>query len=97
MTLTADLKLDILFAGLFMFSSFVFITILLHSIGSMSNLLTHMEEAFRMESDLRLNIYTSMLKQNKMRVTNQLEHDRRQEALLAIPLVRNQPNKNSKN
>jgi len=87
---TPDLKLALLFAATFMVCSFIFISIMLHSIGSMANIFSHLEEAFRMESELRLNLYTAMLKQNKLRILNQMEHDRRQEALLAIPLVRNQ-------
>lgn len=86
--MTMDIKLSILFAGALLVSSFVFVAIMLHSIGSLSNMLSHFEQAFRMESDLRGTHYLAMLKQNKLRMQNQVEHERRQEALLAIPLVR---------
>ena len=88
--MTPEIKLAILFAGGLMVFSFIFVALMLLSIGTMSNLLTHMEDAFRAESELRINDYVAMLKQNKLRMLNQVEHDRRQEALLAIPMVRNQ-------
>jgi hypothetical protein len=94
--LAADLKLSILFSGGFMIATFVFVAIMLHSIGTMSNLLSHLEQAFRMESELRNTQYVAMLKQNKLRMSNLMEHNRRQEALLAIPLVRTQGGKNTK-
>lgn len=83
-----EVKLAILFSGSLLVSTFVFVAIMLHSIGSLSNLLSHFEQAFRMESELRGTHYLAMLKQNKLRMQNQIEHERRQEALLAIPLVR---------
>lgn len=86
--MTFDVKLSILFSGALLVSSFVFVAIMLHSIGSLSNMLAHFEQAFRMESELRGTHYLAMLKQNKLRMQNQMEHERRQEALLAIPLVR---------
>lgn len=86
--MTIDVKLSILFAGCLLISSFIFVAIMLHTIGSLSNTLSHFEEAFRMESELRGTHFLAMLKQNKMRLQNQMEHERRQEALLAIPLVR---------
>jgi len=88
--MTVDIKLALLFAGSLMVLSFLFVAIMLHSIGTMSNLLTHVEEAFVAESGLRQSQYVALLKQNRLRLANQVEHERRQEALLAIPLVRGQ-------
>ena len=88
--MTPEIKLAILFAGTLLVFSFIFVALMLQSIGTISNLLIHMETAFRAESELRINDYIAILKQNKLRMVNQVEHDRRQEALLAIPLVRNQ-------
>lgn len=95
--MTADIKLALLFSGCLMVLSFCFVAIMMHSIGTISNLLSHMDETFRKESDLRESHYTAMLRQNKLRLVNQIEHERRQEALLAIPLVRSSGPKLSKN
>ena len=85
---TPEIKLALLFAGFLLVMSFLFVAIMLHSIGSMTNMLQHMEDIFTAETELRQNAFVAMLKQNKLRLTNQIEHERRQEALLAIPLVR---------
>ena len=87
---TPEIKLALLCSGGLLVSSFIFVAIMLHSIGGMSNMLQHMENIFTAETELRQNAFVAMLKQNKLRLTNQMEHERRQEALLAIPLVRGQ-------
>lgn len=96
MVWTLDVKLALLFSIILLSASFVFVAIMLHSIGSISNLLNHLEEIFLMESELRINRYVGMLQQNRIRRLNQVEHERRQEALLAIPLVRTTPTKPGK-
>lgn len=89
--MSPELKLSILFSAALLLSSFVFVSLMFHSMGTMGNLLAHLRNTFLAESKLRLEQYHSLLKQNRMRRLNKMEHERRQEALLAIPLVRNQP------
>lgn len=88
--LSPDVKLALLFSLLFASSLFIGVTVIMHSVGNMANHLTRMEDLITKELVLRYNQQINHFKQQKQREIAQHERDRRQEALLAIPLVRGQ-------
>jgi len=90
LTLSPDVKLALLFCLSFAASLFVGVTIIMHSVGNMTNHLTRIEDLITKELVLRYNQQINYFKQQKQRELAQHERDRRQEALLAIPLVRGQ-------
>lgn len=85
---TAEVKLALLFSLTFAISLFIGVTVIMHSIGNMTNHLTRMEDLITKELVLRYNQQINYFKQQKQRELVQHERERRQEALLAIPLVR---------
>lgn len=84
-----EIRLAILFASAFAISLFVVIIIIMHSLGNMENHLRRMEHIISKEIILRYNRQVNYYKQQKQRAIAQQERDRRAEALIAIPLVRN--------
>lgn len=90
LVLTPEVKLALLFCLTFAASLFVGVVIVMHSVGNMTNHLTRIEDLINKELVLRYNQQINYFKQQKQRELALHERDRRQEALLAIPLVRNQ-------
>jgi len=86
---TPEIRLAILFASAFAVSLFVVIIIIMHSLGVMENHLRRMEHIISKEIILRYNRQVNYYKQQRQRFIAQQERDKRQEALLEIPLVRN--------
>jgi len=84
-----EIRLAILFAAAFAISLFVAIIIIMNSLGNMENHLKRMEHVISKEIILRYNRQVNYYKQQKQRALAQLERDKRAEALIAIPLVRN--------
>lgn len=93
MTWTPDVKLTLLVASTLMGSTIIFISLMMHSIGTISHLLDRFENLAHAEAETRINTYLGMFKQNRLRLINAMDHKRRQEALLAIPLVRSNKGK----
>lgn len=96
LVLSPDIKLALLFSLTFAASLFVGVIIIMHSVGNMANHLGRMEDLITKELVLRYNQQINYFKQQKQRELVQQDRDRRQEALLAIPLVRNQTQHDSK-
>jgi sensor histidine kinase YesM len=86
---TPEVRLAILFAGVFAISVFIAVVIIMHSVGNMANYLKRMEFIISREIILRHNQQVNIYKQQKQREIAKLEREKRQEALLEIPLVRN--------
>jgi len=84
-----EIRLAILFASAFAISLFVAIIIIMHSLGNMENHLKRMEHVISKEIILRYNRQVNYYKQQKQRAQLQQEREKRAEALIAIPLVRN--------
>jgi len=84
-----EIRLAILFASAFAISLFVVIIIIMHSLGVMENHLRRMEHIISKEIILRYNRQVNYYKQQKQRAIAQQEREKRAEALIAIPLVRN--------
>ncbi|GHV13736.1 hypothetical protein AGMMS49938_08730 [Fibrobacterales bacterium] len=84
-----EVRLAILFSAVFAVSLFIGIIIIMHSLGNMSNHLSRMEFLVSKEITLRYNQQVNYYKQQQRRELDKKERNRRQEALLAIPLVRN--------
>jgi hypothetical protein len=84
-----EIRLAILFASAFAISLFVAIVIIMHSLGNMANHLKRMEYVISKEIILRYNRQVNYYKQQKQRAIAQQEREKRAEALIAIPLVRN--------
>jgi hypothetical protein len=86
---TPEIRLAILFASAFAISLFVAIIIIMYSLGNMANHLKRMEYVISKEIILRYNRQVNYYKQQKQRAIAQQEREKRAEALIAIPLVRN--------
>jgi len=84
-----EIRLAILFASAFAISLFVAIIIIMNSLGNMENHLKRMEHVISKEIILRYNKQVNYYKQQKQRALAQQEREKRAEALIAIPLVRN--------
>jgi len=84
-----EIRLAILFASAFAISLFVAIVIIMNSLGNMENHLKRMEHVISKEIILRYNKQVNYYKQQKQRAQLQMEREKRAEALIAIPLVRN--------
>lgn len=84
---TPEIKLALLFSSGFLIITFLFVILMMHTLGSLSNLLQHIQDLVQTESSIRLSQYMNMLKQNKQRQQNIMDNKKRQEALLNIPLV----------
>lgn len=96
LVLTPDVKLALLFSLFFAAALMMGVMTIMHSVGTMTNHLTRIEDLITKELVLRYNQQINYFKQQKQRELAQHDRDRRQEALLAIPLVRNQPNSETK-
>jgi hypothetical protein len=83
-----EIRLAILFASAFAISLFISVVIIMHSLGNMSNHLKRMEFIISKELILRYNQQVNFYKQQKQRAIAQNEREKRQAALLDIPLVR---------
>jgi hypothetical protein len=90
---TPEIRLAILFASVFAISLFIAVVIIMHSLGNMANHLKRMEYVISKEIILRYNRQVNYYKQQKQRVLAQQEREKRAEALIAIPLVRNSEQK----
>ena len=86
---TPEVRLAILFAGTFAIVLFVAIIIIFHSLGNMANHLKRMEFIISKEIILRYNQQVNYYKQQRQRAIAKQEREKRQAALLEIPLVRN--------
>jgi sensor histidine kinase YesM len=86
---TPEIRLAILFAGTFAITLFVAIIIIFHSLGNMANHLKRMEFIISKEIILRYNQQVNYYKQQRQRAIAKQEREKRQAALLEIPLVRN--------
>jgi len=84
-----EIRLAILFASAFAVSLFVAIVIIMNSLGNMANHLQRMQYVIEKEIILRYNRQVNHYKQQKQRTLAQQERKKREEALIAIPLVRN--------
>jgi hypothetical protein len=84
-----EIRLAILFASVFAISLFAAIVIIMHSLGNMANHLSRMKYVISKEIILRYNRQVNYYKQQKQRLIAQQEREKRAEALIAIPLVRN--------
>lgn len=91
-----QLKLTLLFSALFFGSAFLAVLVVMNSVANMANHLEHLHAIIGKEVILRYNYQVNQLKQQKQRSLAENDRDRRQEALLAIPLVRNAPGKSKK-
>jgi len=87
---TPEIRLAILFAAAFAIVLFITVTIVMHSLGNMENHLKRMEFIISKEIILRYNQQVNYYKQQRQRFIAQQEREKRQEALLEIPLVRNE-------
>ena len=88
MTWTPEIKLTLLMASTLMGCTVIFVSLMMHSIGTINHLLDRFESLAKTEAETRINIYLNMFKQNRLRLINAMDHKLRQEAVLAIPLVR---------
>jgi hypothetical protein len=88
-----EIRLAILFAAAFIIVLFIAVIIIMHSLGNMENHLKRMEFIISKEIILRYNQQINYYKQQKQRFIAQQEREKRQEALLEIPLVRNSEQK----
>jgi len=86
---TPEIRLAILFAAAFAIVLFLAVIIIMHSLGNMENHLKRMQFIISKEIILRYNQQVNYYKQQRQRFIAQQERDKRQEALLEIPLVRN--------
>ena len=86
---TPEIRLAILFAAAFAIVLFLAVIIIMHSLGNMENYLKRMQFIISKEIILRYNQQVNYYKQQRQRFIAQQERDKRQEALLEIPLVRN--------
>jgi len=86
---TPEIRLAILFAAAFAIALFLAVIIIMHSLGNMENYLKRMQFIISKEIILRYNQQVNYYKQQRQRFLAQQERDKRQEALLEIPLVRN--------
>ena len=84
-----ETRLAILFAAAFAIALFIAIIIIMHSLGNMENHLKRMQFIISREIILRYNQQVNYYKQQRQRFLAQQEREKRQEALLEIPLVRN--------
>jgi cell fate (sporulation/competence/biofilm development) regulator YmcA (YheA/YmcA/DUF963 family) len=90
---TPEVRLAILFASAFAIALFISVVIIMHSLGNMANHLKRMESIISKEIKLRYNQQVNFYKQQKQRAIAQSEREKRQAALLEIPLVRNSEQK----
>jgi hypothetical protein len=90
---TPEVRLAILFASAFAISLFISVVIIMHSLGNMANHLKRMEFIISKELILRYNQQVNYYKQQKQRAIAKSEREKRQAALLEIPLVRNSEQK----
>jgi sensor histidine kinase YesM len=88
-----DVRLAILFATVFAISLFAIIIIIMSSLGNIANHLRRMEFIISKEIILRHNRQVNLYKQQKQRSIAQQEREKRQAALLEIPLVQNSEQK----
>jgi hypothetical protein len=88
-----EIRLAILFASAFAVSLFIIVVIIMYSLGNIANHLKRMEYVISKEIILRYNRQVNYYKQQKQRVLAQQEREKRAEALIAIPLVRNSEQK----
>jgi len=93
MNIPPETRLAILFASVFAISLFAGVVIIMNSLGNMANHLKRMEFIISKEIILRYNRQVNFYKQQKQRSIAQLEREKRQAALLEIPLVRNSEQK----
>lgn len=84
-----EIRLAILFASVFAIALFVAVIVTMHSLGNITNHLKRMEFIISKEIVLRYNRQVNFYKQQKQKAIAKLEREKRQEALLEIPLVRN--------
>ena len=84
-----EIRLAILFVSAFAITLFIAVIIIMHSLGNMANHLKRMEFIISKEIVLRYNQQVNYYKQQRQRLIAQQEREKRQEALLEIPLVRN--------
>jgi len=84
-----EIRLAILFAAAFAIVLFLAVIIIMHSLGNMENHLKRMQFIISKEIILRYNQQVNYYKQQRQRFIAQQEREKRQEALLEIPLVRN--------
>ncbi len=83
-----EVRLAILFTSVFAISLFAGVVIIMNSLGNMANHLRRMEFIISKEIILRYNRQVNYYKQQKQRNIAQQEREKRQAALLEIPLVR---------
>jgi hypothetical protein len=93
MNVPPEIRLAILFTSVFAISLFAGVVIIMNSLGNMTNHLRRMEFIISKEIILRYNRQVNYYKQQKQRSIAQLEREKRQAALLEIPLVRNSEQK----
>jgi hypothetical protein len=93
MNIPPEIRLAILFTYVFAISLFAGVVIIMNSLGNMANHLKRMEFIISKEIILRHNRQVNFYKQQKQRSIAQQEREKRQAALLEIPLVRNSEQK----
>jgi len=93
MNITPEVRLAILFTSVFAISLFAGVVIIMNSLGNMANHLKRMEFIISKEIILRYNRQVNYYKQQKQRAIAQQEREKRNAALLEIPLVRNSEQK----
>lgn len=86
--MSPEIKLALLFAGLFLLAIFVTILIVMQSLGTISNHLGRLQDILSKELVLRYNMKVNELRQERQRDLSAMDRVRRQEALLQIPLNR---------
>jgi hypothetical protein len=91
MELTQELKLGLLLATLFLFSIFVFVLIVMRTIGNVNHALNRLEEVITKEVVLRHNRIIQEQKTALQRDLMSVDRKRRQEALLNVPLMERNP------
>ena len=84
-----EIRLAILFAGVFAITLFGAIVAIMRSLGNMTNYLKRMEFIISKEIILRYNRQVNYYKQQKQKAIAQQERESRHKILLEIPLVRN--------
>jgi len=84
-----EIRLAILFAAAFAIVLFIAVMIIMHSLGNMENHLERMRFIISKEIVLRYNQQVNYYKQQRQRFIAQQEREKREVALLEIPLVRN--------
>jgi predicted PurR-regulated permease PerM len=83
-----EIRLAILFSVCFAIALFIGIVVIMYTVGNITNHLTRIQDLITKELVLRYNQQVNFFKQEKQRKIAQAERERRQAALLNIPLVR---------